>query len=1355
MYGVRCCIMGFLTLACFSTRARATDVFGPQSGTWTVAGSPYIVVGHVTVPTGQTLTIHSGVQVLFQGLCAFTVTGTLVTQGTPSQNVTFTTGNPSPAPGQWCAIDIQNGATATLSHTTVRYGGGGGYPAAVATTYGSIASFSWNGGLVDRSLTAGVSISAASAVVRNVSVTNNGGDGFVITPSSPPTLDSLTATGNAGTAFRITANPGTIGFLTGSGNGANGCSVAGQVGGPLNGTFTWRGNPAIAYIIVNPVVSSGDTLALAAGATLKGTGAGSTLTVEGRLVTLGTLAQPVWFSSLADDAHGGDTNGNGAATLPQPGDWAGVSIRFGGSASLAQTHFAYGGASGWSTLFTDYGVASDVTWAGGSSSHGLQYGASLTTATTTIRNVTFTANALDGLRLTPTYPAVLDSLIANDNGQYGMAILANPGSIGHLSGAGNTYGGISIGGTVGGPAHGTFTWTGNPTFPYILQSPFLRAGDTLTLAAGAIVKGEWPSRNGHLIVEGHLRTLGTSTQPVWFTSLADDAHGGDSNDDGAGSTPHGADWAGVSIRFGGSATLAHTHFAYGGNSAWSNLHTDYGTATDVTWIGGSSTWCATYGANLASITCTVRNVSFGHNVLDGFRVMPTIPPTLDSLTATDNGQYGITVLANPGSIGVLNGTGNRYNGISINGVFGGPVHGSFTWAGNASFPYILQSPFLSAGDTLVLEANAVVKGEWPSRNGHLIVEGHLRTLGTAARPVWFTSLADDAHGGDSNDDGGAAAPQRGEWTGVSIRFGGSAALAHTFFAFGGNSGWSNLCTDYGVASSVTWFGGGSHSSLTSGVNLVATTATMHALSFNNNAVHGCVLSMPSAPAVIDSCSGNSNAQFPLVLMNSFGQIGAGCTGTGNGVNGIYVTGTLGGTAPAATWTWAANPLLPYVLAQAVVPAGDTLSIAAAAVVKGRDAASYLLVEGMLYTTGSTAPAQVDQSVYFTSLSDDVRGGDTNNNGAATAPAAGDWAGVSIRNGGSASLQGTWVTYGGGSGWSNVCTDYGSAGTITWSGGGALHSATNGLATNSARLLVNNVLFALNAIDGARSFASTEATFVNCDFLNNAGAGLSNAAISPMVAALDCWWGDPTGPYDPSPGPPDHNPAGLGDGVSDYVTYRAWTTGGPWTNAHPTSPALLAPLEGAAVSTLPLALSWSAATDPDGDAITYEVSIDTVNPPQGGVFSQSGISGTSLSVSLSLNFAIPYYWSVTAVDARGAKCNSRPFVGTFYRAGNPTGVPVDPPVDTRVTMSPIAPCPSRGAVTLMLSLPRASVVRVVVHDARGSLVRTLAEARSCDAGVVLLTWDGESENGGRAPAGVYFVRVETMDACVTQRIVRME
>lgn len=85
-------------------------------------------------------------------------------------------------------------------------------------------------------------------------------------------------------------------------------------------------------------------------------------------------------------------------------------------------------------------------------------------------------------------------------------------------------------------------------------------GATLTLLPGTIIKFH---SGCTMRVNGTLDAQGTRAAPIVFTSIMDDDHGGDSNDDGDKTAAEGGDWDGIWVY--GKAVVNHSKLLYSGN----------------------------------------------------------------------------------------------------------------------------------------------------------------------------------------------------------------------------------------------------------------------------------------------------------------------------------------------------------------------------------------------------------------------------------------------------------------------------------------------------------------------------------------------------------------------------------------------------------------------------------------------------------------------------------------------------------------------------------------------------------------------------------------------------------------------
>jgi len=127
--------------------SQTTIPAGNVSGTWNLAGSPYLIEGEIEILNGETLTIDPGCLIEFQGHYALNVQGRLLAEGTAQDSIRFTvadtTGfsNQGTLDGGWHGIRfnetpasndssrllhsiIEYGKTRFANNTWERYGGG-------------------------------------------------------------------------------------------------------------------------------------------------------------------------------------------------------------------------------------------------------------------------------------------------------------------------------------------------------------------------------------------------------------------------------------------------------------------------------------------------------------------------------------------------------------------------------------------------------------------------------------------------------------------------------------------------------------------------------------------------------------------------------------------------------------------------------------------------------------------------------------------------------------------------------------------------------------------------------------------------------------------------------------------------------------------------------------------------------------------------------------------------------------------------------------------------------------------------------------------------------------------------------
>ena len=96
-----------------------------------------------------------------------------------------------------------------------------------------------------------------------------------------------------------------------------------------------------------------------------------------------------------------------------------------------------------------------------------------------------------------------------------------------------------------------------------------------------------------------------------------------------------------------------------------------------------------------------------------------------------------------------------------------------------------------------------------------------------------------------------------------------------------------------------------------------------------------------------------------------------------------------------------------------------------------------------------------------------------------------------------------------------------------------------------------------------------------------------------------------------------------------------------------------------------------------------------------------------------------------------------------------------PLHPAVALAPVRPNPFRQEALVTLTLPRPEPFDLTVVDLAGRGVRSLAQGRWYGTVPQSIAWDGRRDDGRRAPAGVYWVRLRCADGGTERRVVKLD
>lgn len=347
----------------------------------------------------------------------------------------------------------------------------------------------------------------------------------------------------------------------------------------------------------------------------------------------------------------------------------------------------------------------------------------------------------------------------------------------------------------------TYRFSGTRTVP---------SGKTLAIEAGTALKFNLSS---YLKVDGSLQAEGDACRRIYFTSVNDTVgaptgNGNPQKGEWSPLTIHSAACTGCSraanlkyctIRYGGQdylqnldiglwgdnqVSLDHCEVAYSQRKGayvhcWTPLSGPATLWTDSVVFRGNTDSALAF-ANLYLNPALYVQAPDGHLDLSFLDNYSTNPGHLSA--AVEIEESAAAQLVGPGTVVA---SGNKCNGILWKG---GTVSAALRWF-DLGVPFVItgsSSATVTTGGGLTIDPGVTVK-LWEQ---HLVCHGTFQAQGSAGAPILFTSYRDDTDG-DTNGDGTATSPARGDWRTIQIHPSScsgctrSAVVEHCVFRYGG------------------------------------------------------------------------------------------------------------------------------------------------------------------------------------------------------------------------------------------------------------------------------------------------------------------------------------------------------------------------------------------------------------------------------------------------------------------------------------------------------------------------------------------------------------------------------------------